>query len=272
MQVQPATHRQKHRLPAPGFSLVELLVVLVVLMTLLGLTLPAIGRARMKALAAGSSSNLRQLALANLAYVAENGKFAPADDRNNNRRWHGARTSASTPFDPTQGYLSPYLGQSRTVGFCPVLKQMLKKGETFEEGTGGYGYNASYVGGTPAWSWNADGSRVSARIFDIARPSHTVMFTSSAYANGENIQEYPYTEPPFWDFGNGPSGWRPSPTTHFRFDGKALVAWCDGHVSFVSPEDRDVGDNPHAGEAGAHRLGWFGPDEENGYWNPRREL
>ena len=39
---------------------------------------------------------------------------------------------------------------------------MLKGSKTFEEGTGGYAYNASYIGGTPQWAWNRDGTRVSA--------------------------------------------------------------------------------------------------------------
>ncbi|MDX6765739.1 MAG: type II secretion system protein [Candidatus Methylacidiphilales bacterium] len=254
-----------------AFSLVELLVVLAITALLAGMLYPAVERSRMSALTITSTSNLRQLALANLAYLSENGRYAPADDQSNKKRWHGGRTSVGKPFDPTQGYLSPYLGGSRAVSLCPVLKQQLTGGGTFEEGTGGYGYNASYVGGTPSWAYNSDGSRVSARAADIVLPSTTVMFTSSAYANGDHVQEYPYSEPPFWDFGDGPSGFRPSPTTHFRFNGKALVAWCDGHVALVAKETREVGDNPHNGDAVAQQLGWFGPDEENGFWNPKRE-
>ena len=61
------------------------------------------------------------------------------------------------------------------------------------------------------------------------------MFATTAYARAGGIQEYPFAEPPFWDFGDGPTGSRPSPTVHFRFDGRAIVGWCDGHVSFVEP-------------------------------------
>ena len=89
-------------------------------------------------------------------------------------------------------------------------------------------------------------------------------------AMDDGVQEYPYAEPPFWDFGDGPTSFRPSPTVHFRFNGQAIVGWCDGHVSLERKEKRDVGENPYGGDPDAHQLGWFGPDEENGYWNPNR--
>jgi len=98
------------------------------------------------------------------------------------------------------------------------------------------------------------------------------MFATSGYANGKDIQEYPFCEPPFWDFGEGPTEWRPSPSVHFRFSNKALVAWADGRVTAESCDPREVGFNPHGGDAEAQKLGWFGPDEENGYWNPRRSV
>lgn len=255
-----------------GFTLIEMMSVVVILALLIAFALPAFQSALTKSDTTKSISNLRQLTLANISYATDRGHYAPADDRDNNMRWHGGRTSSSQPFKPAKGYLAPYLSYSRQVSVCPVLKRILRPGdESFEEGTGGYGYNSSYIGGTPAWSWNEDGSRVSASIFEIVQPSTTIMFASTAYAKGTHLQEYPYTEPPFWDFGSGPSGYRPSPTTHFRFQGKALVAWCDGHVSLVAKEARAAGTNPHEGDAEKQQLGWFGSDHENGYWNPGRE-
>jgi prepilin-type N-terminal cleavage/methylation domain-containing protein/prepilin-type processing-associated H-X9-DG protein len=253
-----------------GFSMIELLVALTVVAALLALTVPTFRRIKEDAWASQSHNNLRQLAIANLGYAADHGCFAPADDRWNNRRWHGARTGAKAPFDPTKGFLADYLGKSRQVIACPLFTELLRTKQTFEEGTGGYGYNSSYIGGLPGPLWNADGTRRSAQPAQLQRPATTVMFTTTAYARAEGLQEYPYCEPPFWDFGDGPSGYRPSPTVHFRFRGRALAAWCDGHVSFEFPGDQPEGANPHGGKASAHQLGWFGPDEENGYWNPRR--
>lgn len=253
-----------------AFTLIELLVVVAVIAVLTALLLAAVQTVRRQGDATHSASNIRTLALANIAYQAENGRYCPADDKRNNRRWHGSRRVGSAAFDPAQGFLAPYLGKSRRVTPCPVFQDMLKGSASFEEGTGGYGYNGSYIGGTPAWKWEGDGTRRSAVAANVERPADTVMFTSTAYARAEGLQEYPYCEPPFWDFGDGPAGFRPSPTVHFRFDGKALVAWCDGHVTYEAPLDREEGTNPHAGEVEGKNLGWFGPDENNGYWNSQK--
>jgi len=253
-----------------AFTLVECLVVVAIVIVLAALGAAGIMRFKEHAYATQSIANLRQLAAANATFASDHGHYAPADDRWNNRRWHGARAGAGAPFDPTGGFLAEYLGRSRRVTACPLFTGMLEGARSFEDGTGGYGYNAAYVGGLPGGQWNPDGTRRSERPSRILDPAATVMFTTTAYARNNGLQEYPYCEPPFWDFGNGPSGHRPSPTVHFRFNGKALVAWCDGHVTMESPADRPEGTNPHGGHASQHNLGWFGPDDQNGYWNPRR--
>ncbi len=252
-----------------GFTLIEMLVVVAILAVLISLTVRSVSRGILSAQQAQSMSNLRQLVMANLAYATEHQRFAPADDQWNTRRWHGARTSIDAPFDPTQGFLSDYLGMSRQVTQCPLFQEMNRGSQTFEEGTGGYGYNSSYIGGRPGGGYDSQGNRVSARPTQIAN-AQTIMFSTSAYATGNSVQEYAYTEPPFWDFGNGPVSHRPSPTTHFRFNRHALVGWVDGSVSRVKMAPRAAGTNPHGGNADAQSLGWFGPDEENGFWNPSR--
>jgi prepilin-type N-terminal cleavage/methylation domain-containing protein/prepilin-type processing-associated H-X9-DG protein len=254
-----------------AFTLLELLVVISIIAILAALLFPAFRTAKRQAQSTQSSNNLRQLVAANLSYVNDQGYYAPAADRWNNKRWSGARTSASSAYDPTKGYLADYLGKSRQITPDPLFTDMLRQSNSFEEGSGGYGYNEVYIGGTPAGNYNGDGSMVSARPSMVERPSTTVMFATTAYARSNGVQEYPFAEPPFWDFGDGPSGARPSPTVHFRFNGKAIVGWCDGHISMEARKDRDDGSNPHGGDADLQNLGWFGPDEENGFWNPRRQ-
>ena len=238
---------------------------------LAALMLPAFAGVKQRGLAVQSTQNLKSLVAANVAYAADQGCYAPADDKWNNRRWHGARTSAGGVFDPTKGFLAGYLGKNAAVMKCPLFAKMVVGGKSFENGSGGYGYNASYIGGTPTWGYNGDGTRVSARPAQVARPSRTVMFGTTAYAVEGGVEEYPFVEPPFWDFGSGPSGVRPSASLHFRFQGKALVGWCDGHVSQEEKGGKREGENPHGGNAEEENLGWFGPDEGNGYWNPNWE-
>lgn len=259
-----------------GFTLVEIIVVVAILAILLALLLPSIESVRRRSLAAASSHNLRQIATANLTYAADNGRYAPMDDYWNNRRWCGARPSPSQPFDPTRGFLSPYLGKSKQITPCPVFTRLLEEQEdkvsSFEEGTGGYGYN-DYIGGSIAPNYSRDAQRIRLSLFvtRVPAPARTIMFASTAYARRGGVQEYPFCHPPYWTDELGvpqPFFGRPSPSLHFRFDGKALIAWCDGHLSFESQEERRPGTNPHGGDAKKQLLGWFGPDKDNGYWNP----
>jgi prepilin-type processing-associated H-X9-DG protein len=253
-----------------GVTMVELLVAVGIVALLAGLVAPALTSAKRNAMAGQSTNNLRQLTAANLAYAADQGTYVPADSRNNLVRWCASRRNLKSAFDPAKGLLSPYLGSEGRIATCPFLKEALGGNASFEEGAGGYGYNAQYVGGRPDWGYDSNGLRLAERPANIERTSGTVMFATTAFARADGVQEYPFAEPPYWDFGDGPSEWRPSPSVHFRVNGKALVAWCDGHVTAEAPEERPEGTNPYGGVASEHALNWFGPDAENGFWNPRR--
>ena len=251
--------------------MVELLVVLALLAGLAALAFTGSRAMMTRARIIESSTNLRSLAIANAGYFADHGSWCPADDQANLRRWHGARASSSARFDPTRGLLSPYLGDSLQVTVCPLFRAMAEGSASFENGTGGYGYNASYIGGLPGGAYDKTTRlRIAQKPANVPDPARTVMFATTAYARASGLQEYPYCEPPFWDFGDGPSGSRPSPSVHFRAAGKALVAWCDGSVTAETPNDSRGGPNPHGGAPDDHALGWFGPEDDNGHWNPRR--
>ena len=255
-------HRQKRN---AGFTLMEILIVSAILVTLAMLAYSGGRRMITSSRIVASSANLRSLAIANTTYLADNGVYCPAADKTNNRRWHGARKSSGGRFDATQGFLSPYLGKSAQATMCPLFRALVSG---FEEGTGGYGYNAAYIGGLPGGPFDRTGILIPQRPANVANPGKTVMFTTSAYAQSAGLQESATCEPPFWDYGAGPSGNKPSPTVHFRAHDKALVAWCDGSVTAESKNSSTPGNNPHGGDAKKWNLGWFGPVENNGFWNP----
>ena len=250
---------------ARGFTLIELLVVIAIIAIVAALLLAAVQSAREGGDAAQCMNNLRELATANLRYAGEHeGRFCPAQEPSNRIRWHGVRTSTDVPFDPTKGPLAPYLGSEARVKLCPTFREIISGAGSFENGSGGYGYNAVYVGGTPANKWAGE----STANFPV--PTRTVMFADTALSRDSGVQEYPFAEPWQWVSPSGKLSGPLSPSVHFRHRGKANVAWCDGHITAESPATLG-GTNYYGGDDSKQKIGWFGPSEENGYWNPRYE-
>lgn len=66
---------QSHR--SSGFTLVELLVVIGIIALLVGVLMPALGKARKQARLVQDQSNLRQIALSIFAYASQNDGMAP---------------------------------------------------------------------------------------------------------------------------------------------------------------------------------------------------
>lgn len=253
-----------------AFTLIELLTVLAIVGVLAGILIPVLGTMRRTAQQAVSTSNLRQLATATFAYIAEQrGLFPPAMSFDNNTRWHGARASSFAPFDPVKGYLGAYLGRDGSVKTCPAWSALAlaPDSESFETGAGGYGYNMAYLGGPIPETPKAP--HRPARLANLPQPGRTVMFATTALARANGLQEYPFAEPPQWlNPGGGLEG-ENQPSVHFRFGGKALVVWCDGRVSAEKPNVAAwPGANYYGGDNIKAGIGWFGPLEANGFWNP----
>lgn len=256
--------------PKFGFTLVELLVVVVIIGALTAVALSAYKTIRIRANQTVSAANLRQLVAANLSYAADHQTFCPTDlDGWNLVRWHGARSSHDSAFDPAKGLLAEYLGESRQIGRCPELEHLLSAESFNENGSGGYGYNDTYIGSDPFVQPLPGKPNPPSRPSRIGNPARTLMFATVAFAVAGGIQDYASAAPPFEVDANGRiRGKSLQPSIHFRFNGKALVGWCDGHVSEEVPSSHGKV-NFYSGDNKAAKTGFVGPEENNGYWNPR---
>ena len=265
-----------------GFTLVELLVVIAIIGILAALLLPALSRAQAKARSVECVSNLKQLYLANTMYASEHdGHYCPAapdmfdfllpdappDHFGGRVRWHGVRPTPNgeSAFEPGTGPLAEYLPDGR-VKECPVFFEFRDLGEVanaFEAGSGGYGYNMSYVGSKLAIEPDpVKASRRGFRDVNIARPGDTIMFADAAMPQRGHIVEYGFVEPPKAVSHDAPHG-APgdsfmSPSLHFRHFGRVNVVWCDGHIS---SERWEWAPDQNAFLASNSRwaVGWFGP-------------
>jgi prepilin-type N-terminal cleavage/methylation domain-containing protein/prepilin-type processing-associated H-X9-DG protein len=211
---------------ARGFTLIELLVVIAIIGILAGMLFPVFANAREKARQTACMANIHQLGLAMMMYCDDNeGGYAPAQSPDNMMRWHGRRATADQPFDPKLGPLWEYF-HSEELKQCRSLDADTNPDYAFELGTGGYGYNAQYVGGSPG-SFEDGSMYIPAREGQINHPAETVMFAETATLScNRTYIEYSFCEAPFYEYWGSPS----TPTTHFRHSGFTNVAFCDGHT------------------------------------------
>jgi len=231
----------------PGFSLVELLVVMSIISVLVGFLLPAVLAARDRARNTACAGNVRQLGLALQSYISANGgKLLPLkiDDSariagtlagdypypGKSKFWFG-EVNADEPDPALQlnfaaGLLTPFMEGNWAAYQCPSFGPDTIAAFTYGRMASGFDYNPALGRGTAwdeaAWPPVLLNEREVFRIAQVREPTRTIAFADSAMVRYDLqfMENLGGLVPPSGNF----------PTVHFRHFATANVAFLDGHV------------------------------------------
>lgn len=231
--IPPREWQSAKRQFRPGFTLVELLVVVAMIAILAAMLLPALTRSKESAQRIKCVSNLRQLGLAAQLYWDDNGgnsfRFSGAKTNGGQFYWFGWLEDPSAgegqrAFDASSGALFPYL-RGRGVEVCPSLNYFLAQFKLKAvTATYGYGYN---------FYLSAPQNKPPVNMGKIIRPADIALFADAAQIN--DFQEPASPANPMleeWYFVDTNAFY---PNGHFRHAQKANVVFCDGHVAPEKP-------------------------------------
>lgn len=238
-----------------GFSLVELLVVILIILVLAAVLVPTISRMRDRASASGCSSNMRQCVAMATMFTAENNGRLP--------RLHVYNQQMISEFRREPLPVEERIINNKSANFWPDLLTTYAEGasmfscpkltKTAVNGPGGgsstrlplgiginYGPlapNSGEAQGGTGYSWG--------RIAAVPNPSRLIWFADAAgelSGPWEDRVEVPGTGSCFFR-GGTPDGKCVMP----RHGGKINVAFVDGSVSLVNPAEINWGSKAAGG-------------------------
>ncbi len=201
-----------------GFTLIELLVVIAIIAILAALLLPALAGAKRKAQQVYCTGNLKQLALSDIMYVNELGKFIQPTP--------GGVSSFLGDQGEWMGPMIKYFSQATNLLICPTAPVPSPPGLVPNEmGGGGQNGAANYcfvrnLNGTALSGWSS---------INCSYMGNGWLYTSEnnvgqGDGNGDNIEKNHGVSDPAWYYGAENTMEKPVNTPLF-FDGPWMDTW-----------------------------------------------
>ncbi|MCC5847947.1 MAG: type II secretion system protein [Verrucomicrobia bacterium] len=224
-----------------GFTLIEMLVVIAVILLLGAMTVPMVGRALERGKTTQCLANLRAMSQGVGVFLVENqGQFPPAlvSGGGNQKGWDFF-ISETGKVEP--GWIWQEYGANNILQ-CPSFRGA----DNWQEVPyTGYNYNASYLGGMFI---ELRGQVIrdvpSANIAHVQHPGRTAMFGDGEYVGGTNkFMRAPLPGPLDADFSGREGG-----TQGYRHGGHTHVAFVDGRVDRLRPVSPPSGFQGSIGE------------------------
>jgi prepilin-type N-terminal cleavage/methylation domain-containing protein/prepilin-type processing-associated H-X9-DG protein len=221
-----------------GFTLIELLVVIAIIAILASMLLPALARAKSKAVIIKCNSNLRQFSLATMMYASDyNDKLPILLDSN--------KQAGAWPWDMPENVAQALLksGTSRHMMYCPSFQkqdndELWKFTGNAAKGTGykviGYAMSFPQAGRVRATNINESVNSKTIKVAGeevVIGPSEREMLADATLSNGENEKDRTKNQ-----FTKVDGGWRGHQAAHLDKTGKmpagGNIAYLDGHTGW----------------------------------------
>lgn len=227
--------------PANGFTLIEMLVVIAIIILLMALLMPALNNGEARLAQIKCLSNLRQHHVAVMLYVAENNNFFPKFPRTQFSSSYCPRAWWTLDPWPTANVMVGTMWNYCSAGPTDRLKMLQCPADKWEPAiigcAGSYTRNFSYSYNFLLNHATSDTSDTSCqaptmRLLNIAKPSHRVMLLDERRPNDG-----------YYVFTTTPSATHCDDEGTTRHFGKGNYMCFDGHSVLLPPFDVWVGSN-----------------------------